>query len=212
MKNPEQIAFLTFTKSSKNHNQNLTPANHDLILKLLHQLNQLLPHILRPSQRPRLQKVLMAPNIREIIRLPPLINLQQSQMVPLEMVKLRLLLIRDRLLVLRPVKNILLILQHRNNRNYLIRALQINRGQQHLRQIRLQRKVRHSPAQPREQPLVVQRPERVQLLQRGDQRLHRGRVHKVEVQQVVDAHCLQNQHRVRQIGPLYLGHRALQHL
>ena len=64
----------------------------------------------------------------------------------------------------------------------------------------------------REQALVVERAERVQLLERRDERGHRRRVHEVEREQVVDAHRLQREHRARQVRPLDLGHVRRQHL
>lgn len=51
--------------------------------------------------------------------------------------------------------------------------------------------ITYPPSKSCEQSLGVERGERVQLLQRHDERLHRRRVHEVEVEQVVDAHGLQ---------------------
>lgn len=43
----------------------------------IHDANQLLSHVLRTSNRSRVNEILMAPNIREIIRLPRFINCEQ---------------------------------------------------------------------------------------------------------------------------------------
>ena len=67
-------------------------------------------------------------------------------------------------------------------------------GAPHLAHGRLQRELRHLAPQPRQQPLLVERAQVVQLLERADQR-RRGRgVHEVEAQEVVDAHGLEGQH------------------
>ena len=56
---------------------------------------------------------------------------------------------------------------------------------------------------------MVERAERVQLLERQHERLVRRRVHEVEVQQVVDAERLQQEDDVAEVRPLDLGHGVL---
>ncbi len=57
-----------------------------------------------------------------------------------------------------------------------------------------------------------QRSKVVELLQRGDERLGGGRVHEVEVQEVVDPHGLEGEHRHAQIRTLDLRDAGRQHL
>lgn len=51
----------------------------------------------------------------------------------------------------------------------------------------------HPAAEASEQPLVIQGPQSVQLLHGCNEGLHRGGVHEVERQQVVDAHGLRRE-------------------
>ena len=70
----------------------------------------------------------------------------------------------------------------------------------------------HPSAETGEQSLVIECTQTVQLLHRRDERLHRRRVHEVERQQVVDAHCLQRQHGAGEVRPLDLRHVRRHHL
>jgi hypothetical protein len=70
----------------------------------------------------------------------------------------------------------------------------------------------HPPTQARQQPLIVEGRQRMQLLQRHDQRLDGRGVHEVKMQQVVDPHRLQLEHGRGQVGPLYFRDRSRQHL
>ena len=58
----------------------------------------------------------------------------------------------------------------------------------------------------RSSPAVVERAQRVQLFERADQRLGRRRIHKVKIDQVVDAKRFQQQHGVAKVGALNLRH------
>jgi hypothetical protein len=59
---------------------------------------------------------------------------------------------------------------------------------------------------------VVQRPERVQVLQRLDQRLCRWRIEEIKVEQVVDTEGFQHQDDVAEVRPLDFGYRVRQEL
>jgi len=102
--------------------------------------------------------------------------------------------------------------EHGHHGEDLLGAAQVDRRDEHLGQLRLQRKLGHLPPESRQQPFLVQRAKRVEHLQRGDERLHRRRVHEVEAEQVVDAHRLEVQNDVREVGALDLGNVVGQHL
>lgn len=70
------------------------------------------------------------------------------------------------------------------------------RRDQHLGEHGVQWEFSHATAELGEFALVVQGPERVQLLQRAEQRLCRRRVHEVKVHEVVDAQRLQHEHYI----------------
>ena len=69
-------------------------------------------------------------------------------------------------------------------------------GDDHLGEHGVGGELGHAAAQLGELPAVVERPQRVQLLQGAQQGLRRRRVHEVEAHQVVDAQALQHQHHV----------------
>ena len=57
--------------------------------------------------------------------------------------------------------------------------------------------------------LVVERSKRVELLQTGDECFRWGRIHKVKVDEVVDAQRLEHQHHACQVGALDLRYSVL---
>ena len=73
----------------------------------VHDLQQLLAHILRPLQTTTLNEVFMAPGVAEFAVLPALVYRQQSQMVALGLEELGFLLISLSLLLSRPVEDVL---------------------------------------------------------------------------------------------------------
>lgn len=73
----------------------------------IHNTQELLPDILRTPHAPRLDIVLIAPRVRELARLPPVVYRQQGQMVALRLMELGLFAIRLRLLLFRPVEDVL---------------------------------------------------------------------------------------------------------
>ena len=189
----------------------VSPRGDDVELVPVHDRQQLLPHVLRAAQGPRLQEILEAPRRGELLRLPRLVHGEQTEVVPFRLEELRLLLVRRRLLLPRPVPDVLRA-EARDDGQDLVRTPQIHRGDEHLRHRRLERELRHLPPEPREQTLLVERAQVVQLLQRADQGLRRRRVHEVEVQQIVDPHRLERERRRPQVRALDLRHGRREHL
>jgi len=64
----------------------------------------------------------------------------------------------------------------------------------------------------RKKTLVVECTQAMQLFHRRDKRLHRRSIHKVEWQQVVDAHRFQREDSARKIRALDLRHVGRHHL
>ena len=67
------------------------------------------------------------------------------------------------------------------------RRTHLRRVEKHLCELRVERELGHHRAQLGEVAVVVERAEVVEELESAHQRLGRGRVHKVEMDQVVDA-------------------------
>mmetsp|Transcript_51401 Transcript_51401/g.159378 ORF Transcript_51401/g.159378 Transcript_51401/m.159378 type:complete len:415 (+) Transcript_51401:305-1549(+) len=186
-------------------------AGQDLELVAVHQCYQLLADVLRPPQGPGLDEVLVAPRVRETVVRPGLVDLQQRAVVPLRLVEPRLLLVGHRLLVLRPVEDVL-HREHGNNGHDLVAAPEVHGRQQHLGELRLHGELRHLPPQLRQEALVVQGAQGPEGLHGVDHGLHRRGVHEVEGQHVVDAHGLQQQDHVREVCALDLRDGRGQHL
>mmetsp|Transcript_2661 Transcript_2661/g.9436 ORF Transcript_2661/g.9436 Transcript_2661/m.9436 type:complete len:429 (+) Transcript_2661:131-1417(+) len=188
------------------HARQVAAARHDGDAVAVHDGQQLLAHVLRAPHRPRLHKVLEAPGARELGRLPGLVDGQQREVVALGLEELGLALVGQRLLLLGPVEDVL-HREHGHDREHLVGALQGHRRDEDLGQRRLERELCHLAAQRRQEALVVEGAQRVQVLEGGDEGGGRRRVHELEVQQVVDAERLERQHGVGQVGALHLGHR-----
>lgn len=181
----------------------------NLHLHPLTQPAQLVPHVPRPPQTPELEEVLPRPYIAEV-RVHPLVpDIQQREMVPAGFIREPLSrLVGVKLLILRPVEQTARLPQHRNDAQHLLDAPVPVCSEDALRQHRVRGELGHLPPDLRQLPLIVQRTQRVQVLQRADQRLGGGRVHKVKLDQVVDAQTLQEEHNRVQVGPLDLGRRV----
>ena len=167
----------------------------------VHDRHQLLPDVLRAPHRPLLDKVLEAPRLGEVGGLPALVDRQQSQVVPLGRVEARLFRVGGGLLLARAVKDVLRR-EHRDDRQHLLGASQVDRGDERFRQGWVERELGHFPAEARQQPLVVERAEVVELLERRNERRRRRRVHEIKAEQVVDSHGLQGQDGHAQVRPL----------
>lgn len=157
-----------------------------------------------------LNKVVEAPLLSTVLLIPRFEDRQECQVVTFRMIKSRLLLVRNGLLLPWSVEYIL-HLKHSGDGKYLISAFEIDSCEQHFGQLRLDRKLGHHPPQPRQQSFVIEGTERVELFHGGDQRLHGRWVHEIEVDQVVDSHGFQDQHGVGKISSLYLWNRSGQH-
>mmetsp|Transcript_2909 Transcript_2909/g.8721 ORF Transcript_2909/g.8721 Transcript_2909/m.8721 type:complete len:305 (-) Transcript_2909:913-1827(-) len=186
-------------------------ARGDLELVTVHDRQQLLAHVLRAAHRARLDEVFKAPRVGELGVRPRLVDGEVGHVVALGLEELGALRVCLRLLLLGAVPDVL-DGEHRDDGEDLVGRAHVDRGDQDLGEGRLERELGHAAAEAREEAFVVERRERVEALHGGDERLHRRRVHKVKVEQVVDAHRLHLQHGVAQIGALDLGHGRGQHL
>ncbi len=160
--------------------------------------------LLRTPHTPCLEEVLVAPRAGEVARFPSVVHSEQRQVVAFRLVELRLLGVCLALFPLRAIEDAL-HRQHRDDGQNLLRAPELDRGDQHLREGWLHGEVRHLATKVRQQALAIQGGERIQRLQRRDHGRRRGRVDEVEAEQVIDAHRLEHQDRVRYIRPLDFG-------
>mmetsp|Transcript_33044 Transcript_33044/g.82292 ORF Transcript_33044/g.82292 Transcript_33044/m.82292 type:complete len:263 (-) Transcript_33044:1687-2475(-) len=193
------------------HLGEVLPTRGDLQLVPIHDGKQLLAHVLRAAHGARLDEVLKAPRVGELGVRPRLVDGEIGDVVALGLEELRPLRVRLRLLLLRPIPDVL-HREHRDDREHLVGAAEVDRLDEDLRERRLEGELGHAPAEACEEPFVVKRGEGVERLHRRDESLHGRRVHEVEVEQIVHAHRLHLEHRVPQVGPLDLGHRGGQHL
>jgi len=123
----------------------------------------------------------------ELARGPAVVDGEEREVVALGLVELGLLGVGLRLLLLGAVEDAAADAQHGDDGEDLLGALEVDTGDEHLGERRLDGQVGHLAAEAGEEALVVERRQRVQVLERRDHRLLRRRVHKVEVEQVVDA-------------------------
>ena len=185
-------------------------ADH-VVLVPVHDPQQLLAHVPRVAHVFRLDEVVRAPRVRELARLPTFVRREQRQVVALCLVELGLLGVRLVFLVARSVEDARYG-EHRDDRQDLFGALEFDRRDEHLGQLRLHRKIGHLAAEACQRTVVVQRGERMKGLQGSARDSRGGRVHKVEVQEVVDAHRLEHQDGVRQVRTLDVRNRVGRHL
>ena len=193
------------------HFQVFGPRGHHLQLVPVHDAEQLLPHILRPPHGARLHKVFVAPRVGKLRLLPRLVHRQKREVVPLGLVEPGFPRVRRGGTLLGAIKHVFHG-QHGDHGEHLIGAAEVNAGEEHLCELRLQRELGHFTAEAGEQPLLVQRAEHVQVVERGHQGVRGGRVHEPKVEQVVDPHGFHLQHHAREVGALQLWHRGGQHL
>mmetsp|Transcript_38970 Transcript_38970/g.96642 ORF Transcript_38970/g.96642 Transcript_38970/m.96642 type:complete len:253 (+) Transcript_38970:657-1415(+) len=119
--------------------------------------------------------------------------------------------VRVHRLVLGPVEHGVADREHSAHGQHLLGHAVPTGGDEGLGHLRVERELGHLPAELGQLAAVVERAERVELLERADERLRGRRVHEVEMQQVVDAEALEQQHHVAQVGALDLGdHVVLQ--
>mmetsp|Transcript_9026 Transcript_9026/g.22493 ORF Transcript_9026/g.22493 Transcript_9026/m.22493 type:complete len:450 (+) Transcript_9026:611-1960(+) len=177
-------------------------------VELLHQARELRPNIVGRTERSLIEVVVPAPLTVAVVVLIRMICVEQSNVVATGMNKLGLCRIRSLLLRARPHEAVP-ARNHSHDAEHLVRAIKRRRGQESLCQLRLEGKPRHHPPDLCEIPVVIQRPQVVQQLEGAHERLGRGRVHEIEVHEVVDAHALQMQDHRPQIRPQNLRIRRL---
>eukprot|EP00162_Nutomonas_longa_P013791 comp21710_c0_seq1/m.48328 comp21710_c0_seq1/g.48328 ORF comp21710_c0_seq1/g.48328 comp21710_c0_seq1/m.48328 type:complete len:398 (-) comp21710_c0_seq1:968-2161(-) len=187
------------------------PARDNVELVAVHDCEQLLADVLGPLHRAALDKVVKAPRCRVVVALPCLIHGEQREMVAFDLVELCLFQIGLLLLVAGPVEDGLHG-EHRDDGQQLLGASQVDRDNQRLCHLRLERELGHLAAEAREQAFVVERAKRMQTRERRDQTLHGRRIHEIEAEQIVDPHRLELEHRVAQIAALNLWHGGREQL
>ncbi|KAF4506091.1 hypothetical protein G6O67_006210 [Ophiocordyceps sinensis] len=192
------------------HLLRVAPARHDPVPVPVHDFEQLVAHVFCPLHRARVDEVLKAPRDREAAVLPRVVDVEQREVVAVGVVELCLFLVCLLLLLLGAGEDV--EVEQCHDAEYLVRAIVVHGRNEHLCQRRLHGKVGHFAPEARQQPLVVERAQRVQLLERRQHRVDGRRVHKVKVQQVVDAHGLEHEDRVCQVLPLNVRDRRRQHL
>mmetsp|Transcript_15069 Transcript_15069/g.63555 ORF Transcript_15069/g.63555 Transcript_15069/m.63555 type:complete len:372 (+) Transcript_15069:2103-3218(+) len=181
------------------------PQVHVVTVRDAHELRA---DVVRGFHRPKVQVVVPGPLAVLAVLLERVVRVQQRQVVPLHVRELRLRVVRLLLLVARPDERVG-HREHRGDGEDLVGASELRRDAHHLRQLRVQRELGHHLAHLGEVPVVVQRAQVVEQLQRAHQRLGRGRVHEVEVHQVVDAELLQLEHHRSQVRAENLRVRLL---
>mmetsp|Transcript_55137 Transcript_55137/g.129443 ORF Transcript_55137/g.129443 Transcript_55137/m.129443 type:complete len:421 (+) Transcript_55137:277-1539(+) len=173
-------------------------------LHLLEHVHELLPNISCSLQRPVLQVVLHAPVQGVAGLFPLLVHMQHRHVVAAGLVEILPGIVRMDAFILGAVEDGAVHAKHAADRDHLVHALVLVCLDQGLRLLWIHGKLRHAPAELREVTLVVQRTQRVKLLQGLDQCLWRRRIHEVEMQEVIDTDRLEHQHHVAQVGSLDL--------
>mmetsp|Transcript_34510 Transcript_34510/g.90808 ORF Transcript_34510/g.90808 Transcript_34510/m.90808 type:complete len:344 (-) Transcript_34510:93-1124(-) len=167
----------------------------ELELVTVHDRQQLLAHVLRAAHRACLDEVFEAPRVGELGCRPRLVHGEIGEVVALWLEEFGALLVGLRLLLLRAVPDVLHG-EHGGDGEHLVRAAEVDRLDQDLRERGLHRELSHPPAEECEKALLVQSSEGEERLHRRDERLHGRGVHKVKVHEVVDAHGLHREHGV----------------
>mmetsp|Transcript_12823 Transcript_12823/g.27654 ORF Transcript_12823/g.27654 Transcript_12823/m.27654 type:complete len:661 (-) Transcript_12823:60-2042(-) len=91
----------------------------------------------------------------------------------------------------------------------LLGAIVVGTAEEHLRQLGVQRQFGHLTSEIGHVALVVEGSEVIQHLQRAHQRFGSGRVHEIEVHQVVDPQFFERQHHVGHFAAQNFGIRRL---
>lgn len=99
--------------------------------------------------------------------------------------------------------------EHADDRQHLVRAFMLRRGYEHLRELRVKRKFGDHVTDRRHVALIVERAEVVQHLECAHQRLGSGRIHEVEMDEVVDLKLLKVKDDAAQRRTEELGVRGL---
>lgn len=133
-------------------------------------------------------------------------------MVALGLMELGLLGVGLRLLLLGSVEDATSDREHGDDGEDLLGALEVDRSDEHLGEWRFDGQIGHLPAETSEETFLVERREGVKVLQRRDHRLLWWRIHKVEVEEIVDAHRLEHEDRVGKVLALDVGDGVGQHL
>mmetsp|Transcript_32112 Transcript_32112/g.68363 ORF Transcript_32112/g.68363 Transcript_32112/m.68363 type:complete len:713 (-) Transcript_32112:7-2145(-) len=167
-----------------------------------HDPRQLLLHARRAGYGPIVDEIVPAP-LLPLVAGDVLVGregVQQRDVVARRVDELRLRLVGCLGALPRPQED----LGHahcRHDVHYLLGAAVVGTADQHLRQLGIQGQLGHLPSQVCHVALVVKRAEVVEHLQRAHQRLRRGRIHEVEVHEVVDPELFQSQHHVGHFAP-----------
>mmetsp|Transcript_1213 Transcript_1213/g.2993 ORF Transcript_1213/g.2993 Transcript_1213/m.2993 type:complete len:328 (-) Transcript_1213:214-1197(-) len=180
-----------------------------LKLDPLHHGLYLLSNVSSPSQRADLDEVLEAPLIREVGLCPLVPDVEQRQVVASRTVEINPRIIRMQRALLWTIEDRGANLKHGGDRQDLRGAAVACGDDQHLAQLRIHGELRHPPPQLGELPSVVEGAKRVELLQGAYQCLGRGRVHKIEVDEVIDPQGFEHEHNGAQIGALDLRDRVV---
>ena len=117
-------------------------ARHNGQAESFHDLDQLLSDVLATLHGASLDKVLVAPLVLESVHFPGLVHRQHRQVITILVVELCPFLVGQLLLLTWAIEDIL-DGEHRHDRDDLLGASQIDRGQHHLRKLRLEWELRH---------------------------------------------------------------------
>ncbi len=74
------------------------------------------------------------------------------------------------------------------------------RGDDHLAELRIERKFRHLSANGRDLPFIIEGAEIVEEFEGSHHRLWGGRIHKVKVDQIIDSELFELQNNTRQVA------------
>ena len=170
-------------------------ARDDVQLVSIHDAEELLSHVLGASKGARLNEILVAPGVRELVVLPRIVNGEQREMIAFGLVKFRLALIGDRLLFLGTIEDVLNG-EHGDDGENFFAAAQMNRLDENFRERRLERKLGHSTTESREKAFVVERTKRMELFESHHHGFHGRRIHEIEGEQIVDAHRFETEKRI----------------
>mmetsp|Transcript_24293 Transcript_24293/g.76457 ORF Transcript_24293/g.76457 Transcript_24293/m.76457 type:complete len:388 (-) Transcript_24293:519-1682(-) len=187
------------------------PAAHQLDLLRLHDVHELRAHLPRLAHALDVDEVVAAPVPAVPVVLPLVVRVQEGEVVALgheELLARGVGLVRAVLGAEEHARHA----QHAHDGQHLVGAPELLAHDEHLGQGGVQGELHHLVPHGRERARVVERAQNPELVHAVEDVVLRRRVHEVELQQVLDAQGLEQQHHVAEVGALDLRHRVLQHL
>lgn len=174
-------------------------AGHEGQLVALHELGELDADVLDAEHVAGLDEVLVAPGGGEAGGLPGVVDVEEGDVVAGGVVELGLLLVGLLLLVAGAEEDVLRGGDHGDDGEDFVGAVEGDGGDGRFGEGRVHGEVGHLAAEAGEEAFVVEGAEAVEFFEGGEHGVGWGRVHEVEVEEVVYAHGFEHEDRVGQV-------------